>query len=379
MNQNILKVCIWMNIPSHHQDAFFSSLFHSPNTDIIVIYYDDISTERKNLGWNLNYNLKSYEFFKKQNVKETILMISDWKDRIHIIPGFSNPFLKELLEEIILNKVRWVHWSERSGRELYRMLNYNKYLVNLFLPIFYKIKGYYNYADMVNKHALGAFAQGKLAKRDFIKWGIDKNKIEYLFYTINGLKKNKNSHVNNHITFTYLGSLTKNKGIDLLIKAFCEISKERKCKLLLVGPDNNGFKKLAERFGIENKTKFTGPVLFNKINYYLNQTDIFVLPTRHDGWGVVLNEAASLGIPIISTDECGAAYHLIKDGINGFRIKTGSVHALAKAMSFYLNNQKAIAEHGKKSFKLFQKYIPEKTVTHFRKTILNWLDNAHHN
>ena len=50
-------------------------------------------------------------------------------------------------------------------------------------------------------------------------------------------------------------------------------------------------------------------------------SDLFVLPTREDIWGLVINEAMSFGLPIITTRKCIAGTELITDGENGYLLE----------------------------------------------------------
>jgi glycosyltransferase involved in cell wall biosynthesis len=134
--------------------------------------------------------------------------------------------------------------------------------------------------------------------------------------------------------------------------------------LILIGADrsNGEYIKLARKLNIQNQVDFLGVVQSTEINEYLSQSDVFILPTRFDGWGAVLNEAASLGKPIISTDQAGAAYHLIEDGKNGFMVNAGDVKSLTKAMQYYIDKPEQISIHGKRSFEIFKNFTPEKSA-----------------
>ncbi|MGC2495957.1 glycosyltransferase family 4 protein [Candidatus Binatus sp.] len=57
--------------------------------------------------------------------------------------------------------------------------------------------------------------------------------------------------------------------------------------------------------------------------------DLFVLPSEHEPWGLVVNEAMNAGKPVIVSDRVGAGPDLIEDGVNGFVYRTGDVAALA--------------------------------------------------
>ena len=59
--------------------------------------------------------------------------------------------------------------------------------------------------------------------------------------------------------------------------------------------------------------------------------DAFVLPSRHDGWGVVVNEALGAGLPIIVSDRVGAR-DLVQHGGNGFITSVGDIDGLAGAL-----------------------------------------------
>jgi glycosyltransferase involved in cell wall biosynthesis len=104
----------------------------------------------------------------------------------------------------------------------------------------------------------------------------------------------------------------------------------------------------------------------------MQRADVFILPSLFDGWGAVLNEAASVKKPLISTDECGAAYHLIDDKKNGFRVKAGSVDHLRKAMQFYIDNPEKIIIHGKISHQIYKNFTPDKNVEQFLYSLIKW-------
>jgi glycosyltransferase involved in cell wall biosynthesis len=60
--------------------------------------------------------------------------------------------------------------------------------------------------------------------------------------------------------------------------------------------------------------------------------DVFALLSRHEPWGVVVNEAAASGLPLVLSDRVGAAHDLLRDGENGFLVPANDVHAAAQAL-----------------------------------------------
>ena len=67
-------------------------------------------------------------------------------------------------------------------------------------------------------------------------------------------------------------------------------------------------------------------------DYYI-ASDLFAMPTRKDAWGLVVNEALSYGLPVVSSNKCVAALELIKDGVNGYIVPVEDSAALAEGIN----------------------------------------------
>ena len=89
--------------------------------------------------------------------------------------------------------------------------------------------------------------------------------------------------------------------------------------------------------------------------------DLFVLPTREDIWGLVINEAMAKGLPVITTEKCGAGLELIQNGINGQIVKSDDISAIKDAILFWANqNEKARNRAGEKSLQAIKYYSIER-------------------
>ena len=64
---------------------------------------------------------------------------------------------------------------------------------------------------------------------------------------------------------------------------------------------------------------------------------MLVLPSRWDGWGLVINEAFAAGVPVIASDRCGGA-DLIVQGANGYKFRSESVDDLRTCLSAFLTS-----------------------------------------
>jgi glycosyltransferase involved in cell wall biosynthesis len=363
-------------MPSHHQSAFFQTLERLDGVDLIVRYFSTVSAERIDLGWDNKMTLAHFEGYVEtiEGLKE----VPDWKERIHIVPGFSGTFLKQLLSELLKNKIKWIHWSERSGKGLTKTLNYQYSLINALLPVFYLLKGYYRYSKLVNNQSLGSFAISNLAKKDFLRWGISEKKVRVVNYGLADLAFSKENINSANKTFMFVGAITKHKGVEYLIKAFYRIAKVEIWSLVLVGKDfsEGYYQDLVENLGLSNSVHFLGPIESKNISSVIASCDVLILPTLFDGWGAVLNEAASLSKPLISTNQSGAAHHLIVNNYNGFRIKAKSVTDLHNAMLNYTRNPSLIVEHGEKSYEIFLNNSVDKCASIFKESVLSLLLEA---
>ncbi len=136
------------------------------------------------------------------------------------------------------------------------------------------------------------------------------------------------------IDVLFSGQFIERKGIDILLAAFLQIARERpRLRLLLLG---DGPLRSAIAAGVPDDLKdrvvFLGFRQPAELPEVFAAADMFVLPSRHDGWGVVVNEAVGAGLPVIVSDRVGAAHDLVVDGVNGFVVPAADVGALAGAL-----------------------------------------------
>lgn len=371
------KVCFWLNAPSNHQTLFLEALNQNEQVDLKVRYFLKPSKDRLKLGWRDGGSLYQYEKYV-DNLDDALNCMTDWKDCIHILTGYSQAFNRDLLPLLIKNNIRWIHWSERYGVTLAAKLNYSIWAFKIARPFFLLLTKRF-YGKLVDRYAMGCFALGELAQRDFKLMGIQDSKISDLFYTTEHFAKTKQSPSELQCfpykyKFLFCGKLDKRKGINDLLYAFSQLSNADDWGVVLVGRDTTDgyFQRLALKLGIENKVLFVGMVQAEYVNTFYSHCDVFILPSRFDGWGAVLNEAASYGMPLISTDQCGAAHHLITKSGNGQMVKAGNIKELASAMALYIMNISLIAKHGEKSKAIYNDFTAEKNVNRFITSIKQW-------
>ena len=157
--------------------------------------------------------------------------------------------------------------------------------------------------------------------------------------------------------FLFVGRYVQEKGIDTLVNAFKIYRDSIADPWDLVCVGKGPLASTIQRPGIDDR----GFVQPEKLPALMSCAGGFILPSRFEPWGVVIQEAAAAGLPLLCSDACGATVHLLKDSFNGFTFPAGSASALAERMvkmSSLREDQRS--EMGERSFQLSKQYTPER-------------------
>ena len=86
--------------------------------------------------------------------------------------------------------------------------------------------------------------------------------------------------------------------------------------------------------------------------------DVFVLPSRHDGWGVVVNQALGAGLPLLCSDAVGAAHDLIESEVNGLIFPAGNAAALLACLRRLATSPETVFRWGQASRRKAAEWTP---------------------
>jgi glycosyltransferase involved in cell wall biosynthesis len=132
--------------------------------------------------------------------------------------------------------------------------------------------------------------------------------------------------------FLFSGSFIHRKGVDLVVSAFGQLVREGldiELHLLGAGPLENALK--AKFSSFSRKIRLHGFKQWRDLASVYAKADVLCVPSRYDGWGLVVAEGLAAGMPVISTDCTGAARELIEPR-NGWIIPSGNEATLLSAM-----------------------------------------------
>lgn len=156
----------------------------------------------------------------------------------------------------------------------------------------------------------------------------------------------------------FVGRLEDIKGVKYLIEAMKSIKqKDKNIKLMLVGDgeDRGKLERLVKELDLEENVIFIGKVPNEKVPEYMVVSDVFVLPSLSESFGIVNLEAMASGLPIVAT-KVGGLPEIIKDGENGFLVEPKNTKEITEKVLLLLEDielNKRIAEKNKEEVKKY--------------------------
>ena len=165
----------------------------------------------------------------------------------------------------------------------------------------------------------------------------------------------------NERIITHISNLRPVKRITDIIKIFDRVQKEIPSKLLLVGdgPEKLKAESMCERMGIEDKVLFLGNS--SEINKILCFSDLFLLPSEKESFGLAALEAMASGVPVISSNT-GGLPEVNHHGFSGYLSDVGDVDDMAMRAISILKNDETLAKFKKQARTAAQKFETKNIV-----------------
>ncbi len=214
------------------------------------------------------------------------------------------------------------------------------------------------------------FCYGSKAREYLLKLRVKDDKIKIRFQSTqneiirNIYLKSKNK-LRDHFSeknFIYVGRLSPEKNIPVLLHAFAAVRKLN-WGLVLVGdgPQRRELEDLVKKLALE-QIYFTGPKSWHEVVTYYASADVFVLPSLSEPWGLVVNEAMLCDLPVIVSNRCGCAMDLVREGVNGFVFDPFDSRQLERLMRDFADDNYDLVQMGRRSNEIIQKFSPENSA-----------------
>ncbi len=338
-----MKVLFITNIPAPYRIDFYNEL--GRYVDLTVLFEaKGASDQGIRFNWNID-KIKNFRaiFLSEGNIKERTV---DWKifkylkkreyDKI-VVTNYS--YFTEMAAILYLKFMRIPYYMETDGG-IVRSENALKRLYKRFLVS--GARGYFSPSEKSDKYLefYGADAT-KIYRYPFTSL----SKADILSRPLDHAEKlalRKELLVTEDFMILGVGQFIYRKGWDILLKAADHIKAQ--CGIYIVGGvAGDEYRKLADR--ISTKVHFCEFKSKDELAKYYKAADLFVLPTREDIWGLVINEALAYGLPVVTTDNCVAGLELIRNNENGYIIPCEDEKALMEVCNkVIISNRKEMSE-----------------------------------
>ena len=329
------RVLFLTNYPSPYRVRFFDEL--GKRMEVTVLFADRIEDKKhRNAGWYVpsEGSFCSVQLKKTLSVKSNSLCleVARWLrqpfDHI-VVCGYSNP--------TVIYAMAWL----RAHR----------------IPFWMEVDGGLIREDSPWKHRLKSglvgcpdrwLSSGRYTSEYLVHYGAQRERVfEYPFTSLEEkdlcieaptpaekAALRQELGIREEHCFLAIGQFIHRKGFDILLKAAAELPKTAGV-YIVGGEPTEEYIRLRQELGLEN-VHFLGFQSKQTLVKYYRAADVFVLPTREDIWGLVIQEAMAYGLSVITTDRCVAGLELVEDGVNGYIVPVRDVQALAEKMTLIL-------------------------------------------
>lgn len=334
-NMKKKKVVIITNAPAPYRVAFFQYIQEHESDYAFHIVY---TSENSQIGrqWHVSgEELGSHSFLECRVL--TIHRKYDDK-RIVFSVGIENK-LKEQRPDLVIcmeynaTILQAVHWcrshhvpflswsdgtanSERNIGKLQKL--FRKYVIR-------RAAGFISSSTATMEHQISYGAQREKCYKSLLTVDIEK----YLMQKVDNQEETRKQSGKKLL---YVGSLIGRKGLDLLIPALAQTDSDITLTIVGEGSEEATLKKQAKDCQVQDRIRWLGFLEGEALKDCYRQSDVFILPTREDCYGLVILEAMCASLPVIASKYADGAFDLMEDGVHGYIVDPYDTKQLAETI-----------------------------------------------
>lgn len=318
----------FQNCVSPHQMPYIKELHKFEQVSKVYLFVPRVDyDERKDLGWSAEGYLKT------DGVEVCVAPSDDMVDRALKSSGRVVAVFNGIRADA--DVFRWFKYSLNYDVE--RALFQEPPFTFKYPLWLHKVRFFFQDKKYV-KHFKYMLAVGPDAANYFQIWSKDWKIVPFMYCTeMNDEAEACLDNSLNELRLCFVGALTKRKNLSLLLKAQSLLKSKNNVHLEVVGggEQSEELKDFVKKEGLESCVTFKGVMPMRDIDEVLKRSDVLVLPSLHDGWGAVVNEALSAGTYVVVSDKCGVRA-LIQDKRIGLVFKSDDMQSLCEKLQFSL-------------------------------------------
>ncbi len=371
-----MKILIVHNqLWAHYKAIIFNELQKiislNKKDSLLVVQIASIEKSRKNLG-NLDNSIHQYpykllheglleEVSLPQRIIGILNAIKQFKPDVVNLTGYYDVASWSVLFYCKLNGIKTILSNESTANDHARN-GIKEFIKGLIIKQF---DGYFNFGTLSENYiiSMGINSQRMLVKRNCVD-----NKALKEIYLKHIPNRTQNQEALNIApnNFIFVGRLIDYKNLFLFIEAFhaAQLNSNEKWGVIILG--DGELKSDLQHHVSENNIQnisFQNGVSWQQVPEYLALSNVLVLPSYSEPWGLVVNEAMACGLPVIVSEKCGCAIDLVKNGENGFTFEPNNSELLIDILLKFMNKEVDSVKMGMISEQIITDYSPQNVAS----------------
>jgi glycosyltransferase involved in cell wall biosynthesis len=343
----VTTLVFWQNMPTHHQSYWMRALAEQHGVSVRVILENGIPEWRKQIGWSMpDYGSAVVKIGISPELSDMVIKEAG-SYAVHVFSGVgAYPGIHRAFIACIKAGRRVGVMAEMPGdyKSRLRKDSSRAHGIREFArAMSWRIK-YLRFGRCI-QFVLGV---GEGAPVWFRKIGFAPDRMfEFAYFPpgpLSGETLIEGMWSSAGTRLLCIGRLVQIKGIDRLLRALSRLgSSDWELLLVGTGQDEANLRALTKKLQLANRIKFVGALPYPEAMSVLRGADVLILPSRIDGYGAVVNEALSRGVPVICSDQCGARQVVRMDPAFGsvFTTSESLCRALEQCISRGHRNEEA--------------------------------------
>lgn len=310
-----MKIICWQAVFTEHQVHLLRALGKIPGMKLEVQAALEELAERKDQGWvkpdwtDMEVTLLSHRGWLATGIR----LIRDNPDSLHLFSGLwaSRRFFLLLLYAVLKNRKVGLLVEPYGDTKDGYLIDQGKlkgWILIKLRPLFYSIAG-----RILGKKISPIFAISPKAVNQFGKAGFQEKNIYpfgYFIPTQQYQKDYKSRREDTILRILFVGALISRKGIDVIEKLALHCEKNKiPIRLDIYGPGKPSY-----ILNLCPNINYCGTIVFGQSQKVIANYDLLIVPSKYDGWGVVVNEALLQGVPVLASNKVGASALIVQSG-----------------------------------------------------------------